>query len=195
MSIYGDPPFGLGQTFGPTTPNDNLVSPAVASGAYWQGHVKVFTDHNPLTGAIRSARQKKCMIVKNSSTITLQPKKLVQFKSGSFSEVDGYSAATDQIPAGVVDEFLTNGVVPGDWFWITVEGPTEISLGAASTCAVDTDIVALTAAGSTNVTAAGRAQTVNTTTVAQLRSLVGKAMSAVAVAGNPVLCHVALPRS
>lgn len=194
MSIYGDPPFGLGQTFGPTTPTDTLVSTSIAPGAYWAGHVKVFTDYNPLTGAIRSARQKKCLIVKNSSGITLGNKKLVMFKAGSESEVDGYAALTDAVPAGVVDEFLINGVANGDWFWITVEGPTEISLGAASNCAIDTDIVAVTAAGSTNVTAAGRAQTVSTTTVAQLRSLVGKALSAATTAAN-VLCHVAFPRS
>lgn len=194
MSIYGDPPFSLGQTFGPTTPNDSLVSTSIASGAYWAGHLKVFTDFNPLTGAIRSARQKKCVIVRNSSGITLQAKKLVMFKSGSQSEVDGYAALTDAVPAGVVDEYLTSGVANGDWFWITVEGPTEISLGAANNCAIDTDIVAVTAAGSTNTTAAGRAQTVSTTTVAQLRSLVGKALSAATTAAN-VLCHVALPRS
>jgi len=201
MSLYDDPPIAMGQTLGLTTPNDSLVGPSAGYGTTVVGIVKLFPDVNPLTGKVRSNRIKKCISVKNSSGVTLYGKHLVSFKAGSTSEVDAYVRTTDQLPAGVVDEYLSSaGVANGDVFLITVEGPTEIFLGTGLAAAADSDIYAVSAAagGATDASTGGFAQTVSVTTVAQLRNLVGRALStaaSVAATTNPCLVQVNLPRS
>lgn len=184
MSLLIDPPFALGQTLGVSSATD---------GTGWVGVVKQFPDVDPTTGQVRSNRVKTCIAVRNSSGIALTPKKLVQFASGSFSAVDGYAAATDAVVAGVVDEHLpSGGVAANDVFWITVAGPTEVNLGAAQQAAADTVLVSLTAAGTTNTTAAGRAQTAAATYLQN--GYVGRAISA-GTTGQDVLAVVNLVRS
>jgi hypothetical protein len=193
-TMYEDPPFPLGQVLGTTTPSDILVSPSVPVGSNVYGMVKLFPDVNPITGRVRSNRIKKCLAVRNSSGITLAAKRLVSLKSGSLHEVDGYGFRTDGIVSGVVDEYLSGGCPAGEVCWITIEGPTEVSLGLASQAAADTDLVALTSAASTDASTAGRAQTANVTTVAQLRSVFGRALSASATTAADVLASVFLSR-
>ena len=188
MSLHDDPPFDLGQTLGVSSTSD---------GTGWVGAVKVFPDVNPRTGRVRSARLKRCIAVRNTSGVALLPKKLVKFADGSVSAVDAYTRLDNAVPAGVVDEYLpATGVAANDVFWITVEGPTEVSLGVASAAAVNTDLVAITApaAGATDATTGGRAQTASVTTAAQLLGYVGRAMS-VGTAGADILIHASLVRS
>jgi hypothetical protein len=159
MGLQVDPPFGLGQVFGPTTPNDSLYGPS--SGAYgdnWVGSVKEFTDVNPVTGVVRSNRRKVCVAVRNSSGVSLLPKRVVTFSTAAgklFSEVTGYSAVANEERVGVVDEYLPSaGVANGEVFWVTVDGPTEVSVALSGTDVASGDrLAAITAAASTSTTA------------------------------------------
>lgn len=184
MSLYDDPPFALGQTLGVSSATD---------GTSVVGEVKVFPDVNPTNGRVRSNRLKKCIAVRNASGVALLPKRVVVFKSGSFTEVDGYDADTTKVPAGVVDEHLpAGGVAANDVFWLTVEGPTEVKLGPAQEAAADTSLVALTAAASTHSTTAGQAQTAAVTYLQH--HYIGRALSA-GTTGQNVLAVVNLVRS
>lgn len=184
MSLFDDPPFALGQTLGVTT---------AADGGNWVGAVKTFPDVNPVTGVVRSNRVKTCIAVRNTSGVVLLPRRVVTFKAGSFTEVDGYTRLTDAATAGVVDEHLpSSGVANNDVFWLTVEGPTEVKLGPAQEAAVDTALVALTAAASTHSTTAGQAQTAAATFLQN--GYIGRAISA-GTTGQNVLAIVKLVRS
>jgi hypothetical protein len=168
MGLHDDPPFDLGQTLGVSSTDD---------GKGWVGAVKVFTDVNPRTGQVRSNRLKRCIAVRNVSTVAILPKKLVTFKNGTVSEVDGFNRLTDGVPAGVSDEYLpSTGAAVNDVFWVTVDGPTEVSLGVANEAALGTTIVGLTAAASTDSATAGRAQTSANTLL--IPGYVGIALSA-----------------
>jgi hypothetical protein len=184
MSLTVDPPFALGQTLGVSS---------VTDGVGWVGVVKQFPDVNPVTGVVRSNRIKTCIAVRNVSGVTLLPKRTVSFKSGSLSEVDGYSADTTKPTAGVTDEHVpASGVANNDVFWITVQGPTEVKLGPAQEAAVDTTLVSLTAAASTVSTTAGQAQTAANTFLPV--NYIGRALSA-GTTGQNVLAVVNLVRS
>jgi hypothetical protein len=77
----------------------------------------------------------------------------------------------------VADEYLpSTGVAVNDVFWVTVDGPTEVSLGVANQAALGTTIVGLTAAASTDSATAGRAQTSANTLL--IPGYVGIALSA-----------------
>jgi hypothetical protein len=159
MGLQVDPPFGLGQTLGTTTPNDSLVG--LSSGAYgdnWVGAVKEFTDVNPVTGVVRTNRRKVCVAVRNKATVALLPKRVVTFSTSAgklMSEVTGYAAVTNEERVGVVDEFLpASGVAVDDVFWVTVDGPTEVSVALSGTDVASGDrLAAITAAASTSTTA------------------------------------------
>lgn len=167
-SLHDDPPWVLGQTLGVSS---------LADGKGWVGAVKVFTDVNPRTGLVRSARLKRCIAVRNTSTVAIKGKKLVVFKNGTISEVDGFYRDTDGVPAGVSDEYLpADGVAVNDVFWVTVDGPTEVSLGVANQAGLGATIVGLTAAASTDSATAGRAQTSANTLL--IPGYVGIALSA-----------------
>lgn len=184
MSLTNDPPFALGQTLGVSSTSD---------GTGWVGAIKQFPDVDPSTGAIRSNRLKTCIAVRNTSGVALLPKRVVTFASGSFTAVDGYTSATDAASAGVVDEHLNaSGVANNDVFWLTIQGPTEVKLGPASQAAVDTSLVALTAAASTASTTAGQAQTGAATYLQN--GYIGRAISA-GTTGQDVLAIVNLVRS
>lgn len=184
MSLLNDPPFALGQTLGVDSTSD---------GKGWVGAVKEFPDVDPVTGKVRSNRRKVCIAVRNVSGVALLPKRVVTWKSGSFSEVDGYTRATDAASAGVVDEYVaSSGVANNDVFWLTVQGPTEVKLGPDLQAAADAALVALTAAASTHSTTAGQAQTAAATYLQN--GYIGRAISAGTTAQN-VLAIVNLIRS
>lgn len=169
MSLYVDPPFNLGQTLGVSSTDD---------GKHWVGTVKVFPDVDPKTGKVRSGRLKKCIAVRNSSGQTLYAKRAVAFSSGSYTAVSGYTRVTNDVVAGVVDEFLpSTGVVANDVFWVTVEGPTE--LVASGQVAVGDALAAVTA-HTTNATdsagTGGQGATVSVT-VAPQRGYIGRVTS------------------
>jgi hypothetical protein len=153
MSLLNDPPFALGQTLGVTSLTD---------GGNWVGAVKQFPDVNPSTGAVRSNRLKTCVAVRNRSGAALLPKRVVVFRVGTvgtagFTEVDGYSAVTNEERVGIVDEYLpASGVANNDVFWVTVQGPTEVAHALSGTeVAAGGRIAAITAATS-GATTSGR---------------------------------------
>jgi len=184
MSLTNDPPFALGQTLGVSSATD---------GTGWVGAIKQFPDVDPTTGAIRSNRLKTCIAVRNTSGVALLPKRVVTWKSGSFTEVDGYNNTTDTASAGVVDEHLNSaGVANNDVFWLTVSGPTEIKLGPGKEAAADTVLTSLTAAASNVATTAGQAQTAASTYLQA--GYIGRAISAGTTAQD-VLAIVNLVRS
>lgn len=169
MSLYVDPPFSLGQTLGVSSASD---------GTSWVGVVKVFPDVDPKTGKVRSARLKKCIAVRNSSGQALLPKRAVAFAAGSHSAVSGYTRLTNDVVAGVVDEFLpSGGVASNDVFWVTVEGPTEVAV--SQTVAVG-DVLAAVTAHTTNATdsagTGGYAATVSVTVAPQV-GRIGRVLS------------------
>lgn len=192
MSLYDDPPFALGETLGVSSTDD---------GKQWVGAVKVFPDVNPSTGVVRSGRVKKCVAVRNASTVALLPKRVVRFAVGTagtavFTSVDGYAAIGNNEFVGVVDEHLpSGGVAVNDVFWVTVDGPTEVSAALSGTdIAVGNRLAAITAAASTSTTA-GRvtpSSVAAATTGAGNDSLgvIGYACSAGATTGSAVLALV-----
>jgi len=153
MSLYVDPPFSLGQTLGVSSATD---------GTGWVGVVKVFPDVDPTTGKIRSNRVKKCVAVRNTSGGALLPKRVVRFARDTagtavFSAVDGYSAVANNELVGVVDEYLAAaGVAANDVFWVTVDGPTEVSAALSGTAIAVGDRIAAITAATTGATTAGR---------------------------------------
>lgn len=141
MSLFDDPPFSLGQTLGVSSASD---------GTGWVGAVKTFPDVDPRTGRVRSNRLKTCIAVRNGSGVALLPRRAVAFKAGSYTEVGGYSRVTNEVVAGVVDEFIpTTGVANNDVFWVTVAGPTELLAGQQVAVG---DILAAVTAHTTNAT-------------------------------------------
>lgn len=160
MGLQVDPPFGLGQVFGPTSPNDSLVGISGSYGDNWVGSVKEFADVNPVTGAVRSNRRKVCIAVRNKSGAALLPKRVVTFSTAAgklFSEVTGYSAVANEERVGIVDEFLpAGGVAADEVFWVTVEGPTEVAVGLSGTDVAAGDRLCAIVAATSGATTAGR---------------------------------------
>jgi hypothetical protein len=186
MSLLVDPPFGLGQTLGVSSASD---------GTGWVGVIKQFPDVDPTTGQVRSNRIKTCVAVRNSSGTTLYGKRMVKWVAGSFTAVDAYTRVTNDRPAGISDEHLSaSGVAANDVFWVTVDGPSELTVDEA--VVVGDLLVANTAAagGATDASVGGKAVTATPTEAAAALGLVGRAASAAAGAGEDVLAVVSLGR-
>lgn len=156
------------------------------------GSVKCFEDldHSLAVPTHRTHHQVECRLVKNSSGIALLPKRLVTFKAGTNrTEVDGYATTTaaDGKSVVVVDEWLPAAGVPANsYFWVVIEGPTEVLTdlagGANNLIPEDTVLVALTAATS-QATTAGRVAPQDLTGATaplgnQIQGAFGRAMSA-----------------
>jgi hypothetical protein len=159
MGLQADPPFGLGQTLGLDGVNDSLYGLSTGSyGDNWVGCVKEFTDVNPVSGQVRSNRRKVCIAVRNTSGVALLPKRVVRLAGTGkalYGAADGYAAVANDPFVGVVDEFLpAGGVAANDVFWVTVDGPTEVSVAlSGSDVAVRSALSVITAAASTSTTA------------------------------------------
>lgn len=192
MTLLVDPPFALGQTLGVSS---------TADGTGWVGVVKQFPDVNPTTGAIRSNRIKTCVAVRNISAVALLPRRVVRFARGTagtsvFSAVDGYTAVANSEFVGVVDEHLpASGVAVNDVFWVTVDGPSEVSVALSGADVAVGDRLAVITAATSGATTAGRVTTSGVgaaTTAAGDNSLgvIGYACSAGATTGAAVLAVV-----
>jgi len=211
MGLQVDPPFGLGQTWfslgaSETLKNDSYhgIQSSASYGDNFVGVVKEFVDVNPITGQVRSNRRKVCVAVKNTATIALAPKRVVAFNTAAgklFTEVNGYAAVLNEERVGVVDEWLpAAGVTVGDIFWVTVNGPTEVTAALSGTAiTAGTRLAAITAAASTGTTA-GRAtpSALTGSTTGQAndngRGVIGYAISAGATAdGSAVLALITTP--
>lgn len=192
------PPFERGSTYynGSTIDSNNIPT-------HLEGKIWVFEDIDlaSTTAGAKPARTNAkvtCMIVRNTSGITLAAKRTVRLqKSGTsfLARVDGYqhfTAGVDQSsdgsiavnygPTFVVDEFLTGGAVANDLFWVTIEGPTMVTTplegDGGNVINVGDFVVARTAAASTGTTA-GRVQGV---TNGILRAVTSDVTRAVAIA-------------
>lgn len=196
MGLQVDPPFALGQTLGTTGANDSLVGISGSYGDQWVGAVKEFTDVNPVSGAVRSNRRKVCVAVRNTSGGALLPKRVVRFSVTAgkiFSEVDGYSAVTNEERVGVVDEFLpASGVANNDVFWVTVDGPTEVAAALSGTDIAAGDRVAAVTAITAGATTAGRVGPSSLSAATQGAGnngigVIGYAVSAAATTGSTPL--------
>lgn len=210
MGLQVDPPFGLGQTYfslsstQTSVPNDSIygLQSAAAYGDNFAGVVKEFVDANPVTGQIRTNRRKVCVAVKNSSAAALLPKRLVTFSTAAgklLSEVTGYARLTNEERVGVVDEWLpTSGVAVNDIFWVTVDGPTEVSSALSGTAVAAGDRLAAITAATSGAVTAGRvtpSALVGATTGANDngRGVIGYAVSAGTTDGTGILAMVKTP--
>lgn len=189
MALYEDPPFERGKTFydGATIDTNDLPQ-------NFEGKEYVFNDidYSSTTDGLkpnRSHKKVRCRVVRNSSGIALLPKRLVKYDltaGAQFGRVSGYTTLTAEDWAGVVDEFLpTAGVPANDYFYIVVEGPTEMLMplsNLASDIAIGDRLVSITAATSQSTTA-GRitAQTMAFTEAVlgnQVQNVIGRALTA-----------------
>lgn len=163
------------------------------------------------TKSNRTGKIVRLMLVKNSSGISLLPRRLVKFKGGSSyrREVDGYANVSAEEVAGVVDEFLpSTGVPTGSFFYIVVSGPTTVVTPDAGSAfngdiSIGSVLVAATAAASTGVTA-GRVAVQNITASSatsdyssimnNVQNRVARAMSAATTGqtATAILCDVKL---
>lgn len=175
-------------------------------GADYLGREKWFEDltqNSARLWSARSHRHVRCRFVKNSSGISLLPKRLVRFKVGTNqTEVDGYTHAKGQGQWGVVDEHLpADGVRNGDSFWVVMEGPSLVTthnVGTAGSLVIAQGdmVIAATAATSQSATTAGKVELeafADATAAATVRSqAVGVAMSAMTTGNtdSPLLVDV-----
>jgi hypothetical protein len=148
-------PFSLGTTQ-PYNANQDFALSA--------GREYMITDDNkfiPEGGRAATDLKKRVRLVRNVSGQVLLPKRAVKFKSGSnMTEVDGYANVTNEVVAGIVDEFISTSVADGEWFFITIEGPTlfvnDPAASANNFYAIGDKLSAVTAAASTSSTTSGR---------------------------------------
>ena len=193
--------YGTGNGQMPSASTDYTVSSTAA-----EGRTMVFKDRDPTARATggeaprRSDRDVVCRLVRNVSGIALLPKRFVKYQTAYFRKrIDGYHIVdynVGEMPAGVVDEFLTSsGAANHDLFWIVENGPTLVTTGpgadGTNVFSEYTRLVALTAAASTHSTTAGRPQPYEETssvTVAQrqLLNILGVALSAKTTANTNV---------
>jgi hypothetical protein len=201
MSLQVDPPFGLGQTWfslGPseTVKNDSYhgIQSNALYGDNFTGCVKEFTDVNPITGQVRTNRRKVCVAVKNSSGVALLPKRVVTFSTTAgklFSEVTGYSAVANEERVGVVDEWLpAAGVTANDIFWVTVDGPTEVSAALSGTDIAAGGRLAAIVAATSGATTAGRVTPNAYAGATDIAGLIGYAVSAGNTTGSTPLALI-----
>jgi hypothetical protein len=201
MGLQVDPPFGLGQTWfslgsGESIKNDSYhgIQSSAAYGDNFTGVVKEFTDVNPVTGQVRTNRRKVCVAVKNSSGFALLPKRVVTFSTTAgklFSEVTGYSAVANEERVGVVDEWLPpSGVTANDIFWVTVDGPTEVTAALSGTDLAAGGRLAAIVAATNGATTAGRVTPNGYAAASDIAGLIGYAVSAGNTTGSTPLCHI-----
>lgn len=202
MGLQVDPPFGLGQTWfslGPseTLKNDSyhgIQSNSAAYGDNFTGAVKEFVDVNPITGQVRTNRRKVCVAVKNSSGFALLPKRVVTFSTTAgklFSEVTGYSSVLNEERVGVVDEWLpASGVTANDIFWVTVDGPTEVTAALSGADLAAGGRLAAIVAATNGATTAGRVTPNGYAAASDIAGLIGYAVSAGNTTGSTPLCHI-----
>jgi len=159
-----------------------------SSGQSPEGAEKWFKDVDPSTGALRSNKMVKCVLVRNTAGTTLYGKQIAKWKSGYRNkQVDGLSCVDFEECAGVIDDHLGSAGVPAnDLFWLVVQGPalvrTSRAANAENVWSVGQVATALTAVTSGATTAGRPRPFAVTTTVTTIMSVafnrIGRAMSA-----------------
>ena len=165
------PPFARGESFY----NGGPIDTTNLGGVNLEG--KEFLVEDTIYGTGSPVRLR---VVRNTSTVNIQAKRLVQFDPAYLGKrVLGY-AATDLQFAYPSDELIgPNGIVPNDLFYVVVQGPAAILTSDAGNAVAAGDIVfAQTQAASTGVTA-GRIVTAATTQNGNnALNYIGRALSA-----------------
>jgi len=204
MGINQAPSFRRG-----TTLHAGQTPPTVASGNQnnsVEGMIFTFPEGDAANKTARpSGGQVTYIAVRNSSTITLAPKRLVQWESGQEGKpVDGYTEDDAQVTAGVVDDYFpaAGGIPANDIGLIAVKGRHLVTLATEAITAglvpVEGYLVAQTAAASTG-TSAGRVVSIGyggaTTVLANnVLNTIGRALTARTSANtnSDVLCNLRL---
>jgi hypothetical protein len=142
--------------YGPTATIPTAVQ---SKGILGRRHVSKAT--NPSNAVVRRSQEDvHCIIVRNSSGVTLYPGQLVVWKSGCRgTEVGSVSYETLCEVAGVVDDMLpSSGVRNGDVFNLIVKGPclALLSRTAAEANISEGDILYAVTAATSQATTGGR---------------------------------------
>lgn len=138
MARDDSPPFARGETWYGLNPNPPIdaTSNATLGGVNYEGKEYVFEANSQDEGAASPATQEdtgrsiRVRCVRNVSGIALKPGRLAHYAATDPYEtrIDGYTFATTDRPAGVVDEFLPAAGVPNnDLFYIVIDGPTKVT--------------------------------------------------------------------
>lgn len=134
------PPFARGETFF----NGQAKDPMYADPLHFLGKEYVFEVNSqgisqPPTTATQvydpSGRAVRVRVVQNKSGVLLKPGRIAHYLASDpyETQVDGYTFAVGDRPAGVIDEFLPPaGVAIDDLFYLVVEGPTKFTQLSAS---------------------------------------------------------------
>lgn len=121
------PPFARGETFA----NGGPIDSTNLGGVNLEGKEYVFEVNAPDgPTSDSSGRLIRCRVVRNVSGVNLKPARIAVYKAADpyETQVDGYTYAVGDRPAGVVDEFLPPAGVPNnDLFYLVVEGPTQVT--------------------------------------------------------------------
>lgn len=136
MSRDECPPFARGQTFYNGTTKDPVFSDPLN----YLGKEYVFEPNAQMAvqqsaAFDSSGRAVRVRVVMNKSGVNLKPSRIARYKvlDPFETQVDGYTSALADRPAGVIDEFLPPAGVPdGDLFYLVVDGPTTITQLSAS---------------------------------------------------------------
>lgn len=191
MAQWEQLPFPRGQTFYQNAAaGPNLTD---TSGLTLEGTVWVVGDADSLPigpGTPQPAYNQGQIwlaVVRNTSGIALQAKRLVKFQATFFRRrVDGYAFTTTQPCFPVDDQYGSQTIANNDLFYIVVKGPclVQTSLnGDATNVLNEGDIVVNTTAASSQATSAGRIalRDFSAATTLQLQGIfdsVGRAMTA-----------------
>jgi hypothetical protein len=149
----------------------------------------------------RSGEFRYARLVRNTSSITLEPKRTVTWQAGyRHRRVDGYSRLDGVEVAGVVDPDLpATGVKPNDLFWCFFRGPVPVKTpvaGNATNVFSEGDVIGALTAATSGADAAGRVGKVATASTAlagsDLINRVGRVMSAMTTAQTNADMLVAL---
>jgi hypothetical protein len=199
------PSFSRGTTFyaGQTPPT--VASGNQVSGV--EGMIFTFPEGDPSNKTVRpSGGQVTYLAVRNSSLITLAPKRLVTWESGQEGKaVDGYCRDSPEPIAGVVDDYFpaAGGIPTQDIGLIAVKGRHLVTGASESTSGalvinVGTYLVGQTAVTSGAVSA-GRARAIvvggaTTALAGNILNVIGRALTARTASNteSDILCNLRL---
>jgi hypothetical protein len=129
------PPFERGSSFYAGGAKEAIFSDPL----HYLGKEYVFepnSEQSSQTGTPDSSgRRVRVKVVQNKSGVALKPGRIAHYKAVDpyETQLDGYTFAVGDRPAGVIDEFLpAAGVADGDLFYIVIDGPTKFTQLSAS---------------------------------------------------------------
>jgi hypothetical protein len=151
------PPFERGSSFYASGAKEAIFSDPI----HYLGKEYVFEPNSEQSsqannGALDSSgRRVRVKVVQNKSGVNLKPARVAHYKASDpyETQLDGYTFAVGDRPAGVIDEFLpAAGVADGDLFYLVIDGPTKVTQlsASASILAIGDRVVPGTGTSATN---------------------------------------------